>query len=302
MSVVSERVQFVKENYTESRLEEMLGEPMFPYRLTITIPGTPVSDGRPRTNHSTQHFYNEKKEFLKKIFREIYKKDERLRKLCITTPHRIIIKTYSYPTKLEMKYMSDKEILTEEVLSITAKDNDNVEKVNWDVLQDSEFMILLNDQYTVWNTTLKYYSFTPRTVIQIDFSKDYTSELYERKITDSMEYRVYLCSKKYIKNMKNMTDDEAVKYLSNNLINLKTKAAKRLKYILEDFSAYVIDELFRIFVFNNNKNDIIANYIKSKKKVYKLDVIINLLTKKDKECKETIAKIEEEVIYKKQLK
>ena len=299
MSLIGDRKDLVRKYYKLAKVTYLGSESEYMYRLEIIIPGNPVSDGRPRRNNELNKFYNEKKEFLKGIFREIYKLDPILRRTCIITPHKLVIKTYSLPTKSELKFMSDKEIKEESILSIGKQDNDNIEKVNWDVLQDSEFMIILNDSYTVNNETIKYYSHQPRTHILIDFNEEFTNKLYEHKITSSIEYRMYLCSKKYVIDINHMTDEEAVKYLTAKLLDINSKAHKKINYILKDYSVNIIDELFRMLFFKGNKTDRISIYIKKLKKAEKLSFIVKILTQSSKECKtlfETINKNAEELI------
>lgn len=223
--------------------------------------------------------------------------DPLLQNLCILTPHRIEIIAYSLPTAKEAKYLSHEDILHEEVFSIGNKDNDNVEKVNYDVLQDTEFMIILNDSYMVNNETFKYYSYRPRTVINIYFSSTFKNELYEAKITSSMEYKFYLCSKKLLMDVKKLSDKEIVEYLSIKLIEIKTSATKKVKYLLEGYSANIIDGLFKSFFFINAQNEFIDKYIRKKSKKEKITLLCNVITATSKKRKDMIEALDKDKTY-----
>lgn len=295
MSIIAERKELVNKYYTPARIEFLPGDKDFNKRLIIEIIGEPVSDGRPRENKEMQKFYNEKKEFLKQIFRVIYRKDTLLQKLCIITPHRINIVTYSYPTKKDLQFLSNEDLEKECVRSIGNKDNDNVEKVHWDVLQDTEFMIILNDSSTTENYTRKYYSFKPRTLIIIDFADDFTSDLYRFKITTSVEYRFYLSSKKYVIDIHRMDNKTAIEYLTKSLLNLKSTASKKIKLLLANYNAEILHGIFMNFVFGDNRNDKIELYGKKAIKSYKLAMIVKILSSKNfKKEVETILKMSEQ--------
>lgn len=295
MSMLSIRKDLVKKYYQPAEIVKNNPPSQFEYTLKIVIPGPPVSDGRPRLNKETEKFYNEKKVFLCGIFEVMYKMDALLRKTCIVTPHRIRISTYTHPTKAELRYLLDDEVLSDLVDSIGAQDNDNIEKVNWDVLQASQFMIILNDSYTIQNQTHKYYSYHPRTEIYIDYDTYYKSKLYEHKITSSMEYRMFLCSYKYTKDINEWEDLYIAKYLAKRLPDLNSTASKKIDYILRDYSAIVIDNLFKYLFFGNKMNDKIEMYLKSKKKAEKLFFIINVITTSSKNAKKLVDTLYDDV-------
>lgn len=295
MSLISLRKDLVKKYYQPSEMIKNTRMDEFEYTLKIIIPGPPVSDGRPRLNKETEKFYNEKKVFLCGIFEVMYKMDKLLRKTCIITPHRIRIYTYTNPTKKELDYMSDEEVLTDSINSIGAQDNDNIEKVNWDVLQASQFMIILNDSYTIMNETHKFYSYTPRTEIFIDFDSFYKSKLYEYKITSSMEYRMYLCSYKYTKDINEWDDSYISKYLAKHLPNLKSKASKKIDYILRDYSADVISNLFKFLFFGKKMNEKIESYLKARTKAEKLQFIIGIITSNSNKAKQMVDDLMDDV-------
>lgn len=296
MSIISERKKLAVEQYIPAEIRILTGNEPFNRRLIITIPGEPVSDGRPRKNDDLNIFYNAKKQFLKQIMMEIYKIDQVLKKTCIITPHRIICNTYSYPKQNELKFLEDKEILYEEVYSVQMKDNDNIEKVHWDVLQDSSFMVILDDTYTVGNMTHKYYSYNPRVTIHIDYSTDFQHPLHEHKVLNSTAYRSYLCSKKYTIDMGKVKYENIPNYLSIKLAEMKSTNKKKMLYILMWYSSDIIDELYKIMVFGNGKvNDLVRQYIKKMKKQIKMDVICDIFTSTSNKAKEKLEELKKNI-------
>lgn len=291
MSEVSARKALVRDNYVPSLMQDLIPTKETPYnkRLMITIPGTPVVDGRPRENRKLEVFYNEKKIFLKKIFNEVYKRDKLLQKICIKTPHQVSLFLYYLPTKDELGFLSNQELIDENVDSISSKDNDNVEKVHYDVLQDGEFMITLNDSHMSRNGTRKFYSVMPRTVIYIDFNDTFIHPLYKHKIEKSMTYKMLKMSKKWNIDMMGYDTITAVKNIISTLDTVKTTDRKKLKYMYSGYSAEVINELYRWFKFarltpcENERDEI---FIKRLKSSIKIDFIIeHSITKKKSKSK-----------------
>lgn len=257
-------------------------------RLMITIPGSPVVDGRPRENRKLEVFYNEKKALLKTLFREIYKRDDVLQTTCVITPHKCTLKLFYLPNKDELKYLTNDELNQEDIDSISAKDNDNVEKVHWDVLQDGEFSITLNDSNTSRNETMKVYSFMPRTEIIIDYNSEFTHPLYEYKIKKSINYKLLVISKKYTKDKMKMDDIQTVKFIIKQLEDggITTVDNKKLKYVLIYYSDVVINLLYMYYKFKisnlstPNENALLAT--KRIKKNHKIDYICNRITTKNR--------------------
>ena len=170
--------------------------------LTITIPGHPISDSRPRDG-KFKNKYNPHKANLMAIMRQIIKIDPILSQLTIFFQHIIHI---DYYTKLPKKYM---KILTHDerklyddgtgIVSIFKKDIDNVEKVNYDVLQDSDIQVILDDKSTVGNKTRKWYAEEERTIIKIFYQSDIKKipfYIYS-DVTNSVEYIYYRLYNKY---------------------------------------------------------------------------------------------------------
>lgn len=291
MSEISARKALVRDNYVPSMIQELIPTKENPYnkRLIITIPGTPVVDGRPRENRKLEVFYNEKKIFLKKIFGEVYKRDNLLQRVCIKTPHQVSLFLYYLPNKDELGFLSNQELIDENVDSISSKDNDNVEKVHYDVLQDGEFMITLNDSHMSRNGTRKFYSVMPRTVIHIDYNDDFIHALYKHKIEKSMTYKMLKMSKKFNIDMMRYDNITAVKNILSTLNDVKTTDRKKLKYVYGGYSAEIINELYRWFKFGRltpceNERDEI--FIKRLKGSIKIDFIIeHSITKKKSKSK-----------------
>jgi len=211
--------------------------------LTITIPGHPISDSRPRDG-KFKNKYNPHKANLMAIMRSILKVDPILSQLTIFFHHIIHIDFY---TKLPKKYM--KILTTEErklyddgtgIVSIFKKDIDNVEKVNYDVLQDTDIQIILDDKSTVGNKTRKWYADEERTVIKIFYQTDVKKIPYYiyNDITNSIEYIYYKLYNKY-KVRNNMSDNmwaiHFIKTINELVIKHQTKHKsifKRIKKIV----------------------------------------------------------------------
>lgn len=135
----------------------------FSRKLTITIPGHPITDSRPRFKAGDEgfsHAYNPHKANLMKIFQEIYKDNDTLNGITILSPSIIDIKYYlKIPNDIK-KLLKPKELdlLSKgDLFSISKKDNDNIEKVHFDVSQDFKYQILLRDETIVDNNTSKFF-------------------------------------------------------------------------------------------------------------------------------------------------
>ena len=135
----------------------------FSKKLIITIPGHPITDSRPRFkagDDGFSHAYNPHKANLMKIFGEIYNNSETLNGLTILSPSIIEIDYYlKIPNDIK-KLLKPKELdllSSDGLYSISKKDNDNIEKVHFDVSQDFKYQILLRDETIVENNTQKFF-------------------------------------------------------------------------------------------------------------------------------------------------
>ena len=201
----------------------------FDTRLLITIPGTPISDSRPRhtTNFDTgtSHVYNPHKENLMKIFKEIYNESEELKSMLIISPIIFNIKYYIKIPKDTKKKLNKKELKLlekEQLFCVFRKDNDNIEKVHFDVLQDLKYQVIHRDEFIVENTTQKLYTEdNERVEVTIDFNRNHPKWM-ENILYDSEEYFNYSITPKY-KIINNIEDDKWMKIFYKNIYNYKKK-------------------------------------------------------------------------------
>lgn len=242
----------------------------FDLKLTIVIPGNPISDSRPKftTNFrtGTSHVYNPHKENLMKVFNEIYKESDELQGLTILSPTIFNIEVYSCVTQVMRKKLGPKEEIllnNEELYCMNKKDNDNFEKVHFDVLQDKKYQVILRDETIVENTTKKLYVNDPkkeRVKIEIFISR--FPKWMEHNVKSSKEYLSHIISMKY-KFINNISDEDwsktfykniAIFYKSNKIkidSVLKT-VAPVLKYNYNKTSLALIDTSKNIDIILSN--------------------------------------------------
>lgn len=242
----------------------------YSHKLHILIPGLPIADSRPRHNTSTGAVYNGHKTLLMKIFDMIYK-DSILEDICILGPLRIELNVYKPLPKKYKKLISKKDMtsLEKEQLKDTFKqDNDNFEKIHWDVLQDVKFMIILQDEMITTNLTQKFsvidekYS---RVEINIFYNQKLEPWIWDR-IKYSSEYFKYTISPKYL---KRYDKKDWKKHFYVNIVNYwkatKSKAIiKRVSQILE--KTYQTQDLY-LLADGKNKAEVINNILKTINKI-----------------------------------
>lgn len=228
------------ENIDKSTLTEVLD--ITPYvekgikfntQMKITIPGTPISDSRPRHTFNIEtggsHVYNPHKENLMKIFKEIYNESEELKSIIILSPIIIHIKYYIKISKDIIKTLNKKELKDlekERLYCVFRKDNDNIEKVHFDVLQDLKYQVIHRDEFIVKNTTEKIYTIdNERVELTIDFNRN-NPKWMEDIVYNSDEYFSYSISYKY-KIINNISDNKWQKVFYKNIYNYKKNNMKK---------------------------------------------------------------------------
>lgn len=216
-----DRIRYSIDNYVPAKISknDLMHEDLFDKKLSLVIPGTPVSDSRPRGTKSG-HFYNPNKNALKKLFKKLYEEDELLLNTCVTYPHMLVLRIYVEPKKAFDAALPDEILEKENAPALGLKDNDNIEKVHWDILQDDAFKIILNDSSIIKNYTEKYYSNNPRVEIDVLYSEDYLYDCYEKSIKKSMVYNKFKLSRKYIE-MKGLEGKELFEHFKKFIKKLK---------------------------------------------------------------------------------
>lgn len=271
--------RFKNSNIKYSAELEILKKPVifsnlkFNRRLTIVIPGSPIVDERTRFTMAGDGFfgYNPAKNNLKKIFEHIYDDSDMLNRLVILSPMTIELKVFKVLQKNHAKILTKSDIKLvkdEKFLSFSKPDNDNIEKVHFDVIQDDAYNVILRDENIVSNTTTKYHVFekaderVEMTILYID-SPTYLKEF----VYDSVEYFKYTISLKH-KLINNISDEAFAKEFYKNILLFykKTKKKDIMKPVLRALSYYDTKSL-RLLATGNNKDEIISNIVKTVEKL-----------------------------------
>lgn len=260
------RIKNIKMQYTGSETYEndTFFQNIFAKKLSIVIPGDPITDSRPR--RSGNFFYNPKKIELCSIFDELYKDDDLLKNTCIPYPIAIVTRIYHNPKKkFEKHFKKDEELKekydNEEIISIKRKDNDNYEKVHWDVLQDEEYRVILDDHHVCKNVTEKFYSDDPRIEIDILFNENYMYDIFKKDVESTVRYNKQQLSEKYW-NSHDLTDEELVEHFKTHIkewnfyIPANKSRSKREKKKIK------MSEKLYEFIEDNFTTDIIKTLIK----------------------------------------
>lgn len=271
--------RFKNSNIKYSADLEILAKPIkfenliFNRRLSIVIPGSPIVDERTRFTMTGDSFfgYNPAKNNLKKIFEYIYDSSEMLNRLVILSPMTIDLKVYKVLQKNHAKILSKKDIeliKQEKFVSFSKPDNDNIEKVHFDVIQDDAYNVILRDENIVSNTTTKYHVYDPadeRVEITILYTE--TPAYLKEFVYDSVEYFKYTISLKS-KLINNISDEEFAKEFYRNIAIFykKTKKKDITKTVLRVLSFYDTKSLY-LLANGNNKDDVINNIIKNVEKI-----------------------------------
>ena len=167
-------------------------DPVYDMRLKIVLHGKPIADSRPRgkIKDDAIYFYNPHLEALKKLFKPIYNSDNILKGLVIDRLMKVSLITYYMPTKDLAKGLGLANIKSEMFPSIIVKDNDNAEKVHWDLLANYDFKIILDDNLIWENNTKKLISDDERIEILIDFpsNNDKVHPAYNKEIRSGLKY------------------------------------------------------------------------------------------------------------------
>ena len=228
-------------------------------KLTISIPGNPLSDGRVKftTNPVTgmMHSYNPHKANLVKLFKEIYDSNEILHGICVLSPMIINIKFYiNIPSKMK-KSLKDKELellKNEELACVYKKDNDNIEKIHYDTLQDFKYQIILRDEYVTQNNTMKFYV-DEKDKERVDIEIIYGELPYwlENNMKTSTHYLKYSIGIKY-KLINNISDEKWQKtfykliaqFYKNSPYKSSEKIVENVEFVLRNgYTKELIDLL-----------------------------------------------------------
>jgi Holliday junction resolvase RusA-like endonuclease len=187
-AVTAEYIREIKDRYKPAMLYAIDRNPRYNRMLVLSIPGVPISDSRPRFVFKTKTFFNPHKEQLMKIFQALYESDALLRSMYIYTPVKIQM-TYYMPIPKsitgEMRELAEKSLLE----PCTVKDNDNIEKVHWDVLQE---FIMFDDKLIISNHTEKKFGTDPRIDISIYYNTEFQYSYHRDVLMRSKKFKEHL--------------------------------------------------------------------------------------------------------------
>lgn len=234
------RVDHMLENRVSASIRDLDIEErifhMYDKCLSLVMHGEPVSDSRPRFLKDREGTYNPHKAFLMRVFGKLYEQDPLLQRIMIALPFAIDIRNFVTPTKKIQKRIGV-DIINERYVSIKQKDNDNIEKVHWDVLQDDKYKILLDDKLVTHNRSSQFYSVDPRIEIDIHFpseevlkkNKSYFAP-YIEEIKSNASYKKYKIHPKYIFGECGTSDKKFPMVFFNNLseAGLTVKQVERM--------------------------------------------------------------------------
>lgn len=243
--------------------------------LRIVVPGKPVIDSRPRGKNGSEgiFFYNPHKAQLMKIFDEIYKDSDELKGICIMGPICIILNAYVTIPKGMWKILSNKEkalVKKEEFVAMVKPDVDNMEKINYDVLQDDYFSIILRDESIIANRTHKIFVDSPsknRVEILIYYS-DRIPGWAKDNIESSIEYLKASISLKY-KFINQIPDDQWKKVFYKNIASFYKKTKKDVEKAVRQILRLYNKKDLELLEPNGTKEVAIENIIKNVKNLLK---------------------------------
>lgn len=248
----------------------------FDKKVSITIPGHPITDSRPRhtTNMTTgiTHSYNPHKANLMKLFGEIYKDNKLLNLTTVLSPMKVFIRFYIAINKDIKKTLSKKELQAlrrEEIFCVTKKDNDNVEKVHFDTLQDFRYSVILRDEYIVHNDTRKYFVEDKKDErVEVDIIYGDVPKWLLPNLRSSTQYLKYTISMK-AKLINNIKDADWQKhfyksiayFFKNNRIK-KSTVLDNVEYVLSNhYSKEALDLIDSSIIKKDDKIKLILNKV-----------------------------------------
>lgn len=168
--------------------------------LNVVIPGKPIADGRVRFGQDS--IYNPNKANMMKIFDRIYKGSE-AEKLTIFGHVRFDITVYLPLPKTYKKIIGPdnfKLVESGNFHAPTKPDNDNFEKICYDLLQDRHYLILFADECIIDNRTTKFYvpsEQLARIEMRVYFNDPAEIWMMD-KLKTNKDYLGYLISPKYM--------------------------------------------------------------------------------------------------------
>lgn len=257
------------------------GDPVFDKELKLTIHGSPMIDGRVRFNTQTFAIYNPAKNEMKKLFRPIYNSDGLLQSIVVDKLMKLTMKMYYMPTKDMARYLSMQEIMSELLPSIVVKDNDNAEKVHFDILHDTNFRVILDDNLIVENHSYKYMSMKERVELSIVYCSDNNKvhAMYDQIIKGTARYADMKLHPKFIR-MHNLLDTKDLLkfhvYIQKYTSHFKLGKKKSYRKTLQTFLDFYPKEVHCAILLKLGVNQKVLDGLKIKEKIIEhyIDVLL----------------------------
>lgn len=266
-----ERIEETSRRYDSAVIVDT-GDPVWDKELKMVIHGSPVIDGRVRFNTQTFAIYNPMKTEMVKLFKPIYNSDEVLQGVIIDKLMIITTKLYFMPTADMAKHMTMSEINSEEFPSIVVKDNDNAEKVHFDVLHDKAFRVILDDNLIWYNDTKKFISMNERVELSIKFcsTNNNVHAMYDRVIRKNTKYIFMKLHPKFIRIHQVLDLDDVLGfhvYLLKHKVHYKLDKVKTYRKALRNLLDFYPKELYIAIMLKMGVKQKIIDGLKVKEKI-----------------------------------
>lgn len=278
--ISKERIEETARRYDEAVIVDT-GDPIWDKELQLVIHGSPVIDGRVRFNTQTFAIYNPMKNEMVKLFKPIYNSDEVLQGVIIDKLMIVNVKLFFMPTADMAKNMDMNQITSELYPSIVMKDNDNAEKVHFDILHDAKFRVILDDNLIWSNTTEKYISMNERVELKVRFcsSNSNVHTMYDKVIQKNTKYIFMKMHQKFIRLHDILDTSDVMKfhvYLIKHRVFYKLDKIKTYRKALRNFLDFYPKELYTAILLKIGIKQAVIDGLKVKEKIidYYMDQMI----------------------------
>ncbi|MGL5714458.1 MAG: RusA family crossover junction endodeoxyribonuclease [Paraclostridium sp.] len=201
---VSEEAVARFEHYQPAKLEKGKYKGKFTTfnrKLTITLPGEPIVDSRPRVTDRGSVTINKNK--IVEYFKRMYNSDPLLKKTVVLSEYMIEVIGYYPMSDAELRNL--KKNFPQEFLKyqkellpcINEKDVDNLVKLQNDLIIDQMYRICINDNFNTELHGYKVYSENPRTEIVVYYIDKPSGWIHEKILATKSFFDLCL-SEKYM--------------------------------------------------------------------------------------------------------
>lgn len=221
---------------------------------TVVIPGHPIIDSRPRfrqDSYGNITTYNPHKAQLMRIFKYMYDQSTILQGITILSPMYIELTVYEKISQPILKLLNEKEkklLKDGNLINPTKPDVDNAMKINYDVLQDDKYSIILRDEAVVDSKTNKFFVLD-KADERVEIKIYYTDNLpnwYKEYLYNSTDYLRYTLSNKY-RIVNNISNEEYHRFFFRTITDFFKRTKKdvttAVKYLSSTYNKEVLDIL-----------------------------------------------------------